>query len=861
MARRALWNDFCFSSEMESLSELNVFKKKQSNPVRIMPTVFSLADIDETISHLPYVSRSSPKRKLMHIIRGYYDIAGDAAPPAAIETDDIIRQLWADADDEAVRSRRKNFNSIRSALNKDLKNLFAKGDNAAGLIIGPANTFTMCEEAKDRVLDRFSGGMGADGRHSLADLLQTVDRLGDALDNIDRLASQNGRSRADALAQLQQRIQSLSQTVDQSLSEASGSAPPADAADGGTADGPSTGSGPAAATGGRDAPAAGSFAAGGAAEEPAPGSGDAADESAVFADEAAAADIVDEEAFAEDFDRIEDDEDVLLEDDITDDIDEFDVEADLADAETPADDPAVDVVEEIIEEDGEDILEEDAALPDEDDLPDEAAADGVQPGFSPNDIESGSNADLAGADGTEAADVIAGDVADSAGVPADGTSAGRESAAAEREQGSDAAGSSAAGGAAEGPAPGFGEAAGASAGDADETPAAQVVDEDAFAEDFDIIEDDEDVLLEDDATEDIDEIDVEADSADDPAVDVVEEDAASLDEDDLVDAIGPAGGSGGTEAASDDGAGGGEDPLSADQLGLSAMDFEDTADLDADALKQDRLLAEAFDGFLGVLDRYYNQYLLIPAGPYPVGGQTPTATRGENRPQTIQLPDFYMGQFPVTNALFEIFVAKTGYRTEAEKAGYGLVYCGRYRKEENPDTGLRRSIFNSAVECQTVSGAFWYQPLGPGSNLHQKRDHPVVQVSVKDAMAFAAWTGKRLPTEAEWEAAMDTAQGPGFPWGEQWNPQAGNFERSGLGGTSAVDRYHSFANAHGICDGLGNVLEWTQDTLEQRSGQKAPHYIAKGGSWLTSGPVTLQQRFPQRPGTWSNILGFRCVAA
>lgn len=802
-----------------------------------MPTVFSLADIDETISHLPYVSRSSPKRKLMQIIRGYYDIAKDTAPPTAIDTDDIIRQLWADADDEALRSRRKNLNSIRSALNKDLKNLFTKGDNAAGLIIGPANTFTMCEEAKDRVLDRFSGSVGADGRHSLADLLQAVDRLGDALDDIDRLASQNGRSRADALAQLQQRIQSLSQTVAQSLSETGGSAPPADAADERTADGPSTGRGPAAPTGEREVPAAGNFAGGGAAEGPAPGAGDAAGDSAAVADETAAADIVDEADFEEDFDIIEDDDDVLPEDDITDDSDERDLEADSAEAETPEDDAAVDV----IEDDVEDVIEEDAALPEEDDLPEEVAAHGEPSGLSPDGIASGSNAGMAAADGIEAADVLAG-------------------------------------GAAEGPAPGFGEAAGASAGDAEETTAAEVVDEDAFAEDVDIIEDGEDVLLDDAIPEDIDdidEIDVEADAADatdDPAVDVVEEiveedgedileeDAASLGEDDPADEIGPAGGSG-AEAAADDGTGGGKGHLSADQLGLSAMDFEDTADLDADALKRDRLLAEAFDGFLGVLDRYYNQYLLIPAGPYPVGCQTPGATRGENRRQTIQLPDFYMGQYPVTNALFEIFVAKTGYCTEAEKAGYGLVYCGRYRKEENPDTGLSRSIFNSAVECQSVAGAFWYQPLGPGSNLHQKRDHPVVQVSVKDAMAFAAWTGKRLPTEAEWEAAMGTAQGFYFPWGEQWNPQAGNFEKSGLGGTSAVDRYHCFGNAYGIFDGLGNVLEWTQDTLEQRSGQQAPHYIAKGGSWLTNGPVTLQQRFPQRPGTWSNILGFRCVAA
>jgi formylglycine-generating enzyme required for sulfatase activity len=124
-----------------------------------------------------------------------------------------------------------------------------------------------------------------------------------------------------------------------------------------------------------------------------------------------------------------------------------------------------------------------------------------------------------------------------------------------------------------------------------------------------------------------------------------------------------------------------------------------------------------------------------------------------------------MGKFPVTNALFEVFVENTGYVTTAEKAGFGTVYHGRLCKEVDNKTGAVRFRCNGTVQSKTVEGAFWYQPFGPGSTLHLKRTHPVVQVSLADATAFAAWTGKRLPSEDEWEAAARTEMGYVYPWG------------------------------------------------------------------------------------------------
>jgi formylglycine-generating enzyme required for sulfatase activity len=86
-----------------------------------------------------------------------------------------------------------------------------------------------------------------------------------------------------------------------------------------------------------------------------------------------------------------------------------------------------------------------------------------------------------------------------------------------------------------------------------------------------------------------------------------------------------------------------------------------------------------------------------------------------------------------------------------------------------------------------------------------------VQVSLEDACAFAAWTGKRIPTEIEWEAAARTSRSYLYPWGNTWLDDACNLEKSLLGDTSPVDQYVKFANEYEVADILGNVLEWTLD--------------------------------------------------
>jgi formylglycine-generating enzyme required for sulfatase activity len=279
----------------------------------------------------------------------------------------------------------------------------------------------------------------------------------------------------------------------------------------------------------------------------------------------------------------------------------------------------------------------------------------------------------------------------------------------------------------------------------------------------------------------------------------------------------------------------------------------------SDKVKKDRLLAEEFDGYLGVMDRYYNHYILIPGGQYIAGTKNPK--KDEKFERLIFLSPFYIGRFPVTNCLFEIFVEKTGYKTVAEKVGYGNVYYGRCQRKKDEKTGLITSIWNSSLYCKIVEGACWYQPFGPGSTLHNKRNHPVVQVSLEDAMAFAAWTGKRLPTEDEWEAAARTEKGWNFPWGKEWKKHCCNIEDSFAGETTPVEKYAEFENDFGIVDTLGNILEWTSDNFTALTDKnKSEFHIAKGGSWISKNDITLFSRFKIAPESHSNILGFRCVA-
>ncbi|MDQ1271332.1 MAG: hypothetical protein QG618_2644 [Thermodesulfobacteriota bacterium] len=289
-------------------------------------------------------------------------------------------------------------------------------------------------------------------------------------------------------------------------------------------------------------------------------------------------------------------------------------------------------------------------------------------------------------------------------------------------------------------------------------------------------------------------------------------------------------------------------------------DLEELDELDEEEIKvleeyrNARERAEQFDDFLGEREKKFNAYITIPAGTYTIG--TEKTLKSSLALQPFDMPRVYIGKYPVTNALFEIFIEQTGYVTTAERKGIGTVYHSRYKKQGE------KVIWSKQAGSSIVKGACWHQPLGPGSTLYGKRNHPVVQISVDDAFAYASWIGRRLPTEAEWEAAARTDMALKYPWGNQFDPDALNIESSGLADTSPVDNYDHAANVFGIADMLGNVMEWTADTQPPPFATSKTKFfnVAKGGAWNAKDTVTISSRGLFPSDTTANIIGFRCLS-
>jgi formylglycine-generating enzyme required for sulfatase activity len=195
---------------------------------------------------------------------------------------------------------------------------------------------------------------------------------------------------------------------------------------------------------------------------------------------------------------------------------------------------------------------------------------------------------------------------------------------------------------------------------------------------------------------------------------------------------------------------------------------------------------------------------------------------------------------PVTNSAFAAFVAATGHVTTAERAPDPrddpgalpeMIYAGRlvFRKTRGPADLSQWGLWR-----EFRRGAWWREPYGPGSSIEGLEDHPVVHVSYADALAFARWAGKDLPSEAEWEfAARGGLDGAPFAWGTQMRPRGRimantwqgafpyrNTKEDGWEATSPVGSFP--ANGHGLFDMIGNVWEWTQDFWAPRHDAEAP---------------------------------------
>lgn len=255
---------------------------------------------------------------------------------------------------------------------------------------------------------------------------------------------------------------------------------------------------------------------------------------------------------------------------------------------------------------------------------------------------------------------------------------------------------------------------------------------------------------------------------------------------------------------------------------------------------------------------------------------------GEGPVRDVTLDSFYVDARPVTNEQFREFISKTGYVTETERFGWSFVFQGHVK--DRPEVVDQR-VPNVDWWCK-VNRADWRHPEGPDTGIEQRPTHPVVQLSWNDAAAYAAWAGKRLPTEAEWEyAARGGAEQKLFPWGDELTPNGthlcnvwqGNFpdDDSAEDGYSAPSPVEAFPpNEYGLYAVSGNTWEWCADWFHPAYHVTATRVnpvgpasgtakVMKGGSYLCHESYCNRYRVAARtsntPDSATTNIGFRCV--
>jgi formylglycine-generating enzyme required for sulfatase activity len=303
----------------------------------------------------------------------------------------------------------------------------------------------------------------------------------------------------------------------------------------------------------------------------------------------------------------------------------------------------------------------------------------------------------------------------------------------------------------------------------------------------------------------------------------------------------------------------------------------------------------------------------IPGGKFTMGTTDPNRLFADARPEhEVEIDGFWMDETEVTNEQFKRFVDATGYVTVAEqKPTLEQIMANLPPGAPEPEAGALvpgSLVFtppDRAVPWHDesrwwawVPGACWRHPEGPGSDIADRANHPVVHVCWKDADAYARWAGKRLPTEAEWErAARGGLKGKPFVWGDE-APDAGgrwrcniwqgefpwqNTRADGFARTAPVRSYPP--NAYGLYDVAGNVWEWCSDwytpeyyrysPAKNPPGPDAsfdpsrphemnvPKKVQRGGSFLCSeGFCSRYRPYGRGKGdidTGTSHIGFRCA--
>lgn len=271
---------------------------------------------------------------------------------------------------------------------------------------------------------------------------------------------------------------------------------------------------------------------------------------------------------------------------------------------------------------------------------------------------------------------------------------------------------------------------------------------------------------------------------------------------------------------------------------------------------------------------------LIPAGQFQMGSAEESAWPEERPVHTVKIShDFWLDQTETTNASFAKFTKATGYKTVAERA----IDVKSIMKQMPPGTPLppkemlqpgslvfvmpsgKVNLHDVTQWWRWTPGASWKTPEGPKSSIKGREQHPVVHLAWKDADAYCRWSGRRLPTEAEWErAARGGVEGQPYVWGSEkpndenpvgkWfaNIWQGTFPNKNTGkdgflSTAPVKSYQP--NAYGLYDMAGNVWEWTADWYDPKYYRTLATNVSIDPAG-PSKPVDREARKSQRGGSF-----------
>ena len=256
----------------------------------------------------------------------------------------------------------------------------------------------------------------------------------------------------------------------------------------------------------------------------------------------------------------------------------------------------------------------------------------------------------------------------------------------------------------------------------------------------------------------------------------------------------------------------------------------------------------------------------IPAGTFTMGNDGPDAVPGDGEGPTrrVRLDAYSIGAATVTNAEFADFVRATRHITDAERLGSSFVF---YLQLPEAERLAATRVVAGLPWWLPVEHASWQRPEGPGSHVRERMAHPVVHVSWNDAMAYGAWAGTRLPSEAEWErAARGGLEGKRYAWGDdlfdaqgvpRCNVFRGAFPNAPAPGWAPgpVEARAGEPNGFGLHHVCGNVWEWCADA--PAAGRRP----LRGGSFLCHDSYCNRYRVAARtsntPETSASNIGFR----